>query len=117
MATATLPPGSLQRVVCAGLVRLLKGDDSGRQIRRASRDEPALQGEVFYPSQGSYRKSDNRASKAVGSTPGDLYGLSARTRQGSNPLFKAQQESAAGIVVRRQARLVRHSKAERRSNG
>jgi len=25
----------------------------GRQIRRASRDEPALQGEVFHPSEGS----------------------------------------------------------------
>jgi len=88
----------------------------GRQIRRASWDEPALQGEVSHPSEGSYRKSDNRASKAVGSTPGDLLGLSARTGQGSNPLSKARQESAAGIIARRQARLVRHSKAERRSN-
>src|SRR3990172_2574255 len=55
----------------------------GRQIRRASRDEPALQGEVSHPSEGSNRKSDNRASKAVGSTPGDLCGVSARTRQNS----------------------------------
>lgn len=43
--------------------------------------------------------------------------MSARTGQGSNPLLRTQQESAAGIVARRQTRGVealQSRKAEQR---
>ena len=88
------------------------GENAGRpyreaDMRRDARDEGATQPEVLQLS-NAFRRSDGYAWKATGNTPGDPPDAPQGESQPQGRL-NGRRKSAEGIVVRWQARLVRHS--------
>ena len=61
-------------------------------------------------------RSGRCAAKAVRLTSGDLHRVPVSGLSESQDFLTTVQKSAKGKVGKRQARLVRHSNAERRSN-
>jgi len=72
--------------------------------------------EVLHPPRGVLYKSGVCARNVLGLTLGDLLAVRRSGLRPGEPGLTGRQKSAEGIVGPRQARLVRHPKAERRGN-
>ena len=102
----------------------LKGAQSKRAGRRTgtgyevwpTRDERTRDGEVLHPHGGVLYKSGAYAPNVLGLTLGDLPTVRTRGLRPGGPGLSGRQKSAEGILGPRQARLVRHPRAERRGN-
>jgi hypothetical protein len=102
----------------------LKEAQSNRAGRRTgtgyevwpTRDERARDCEVLHPQGGVLYKSGVYARNVLGLTLGDLSAVRTRGLGPGRPGLSGRQKSAEGILGPRQARLVRHPKAERRGN-
>ena len=81
-----------------------------------TRDERARDREVLHPQRGVPYKSGVYAPNVLGLTLGDLPAVRRSGLRPGGPGLTGRQKSAEGIVGSRQARLVRHPKAERRGN-
>lgn len=81
-----------------------------------TRDERARDREVLHPQRGVLYKSGAYARNVLCLTLGDLSTVQSSGLKSGEPDLTGRQKSAEGILGPRQARLVRHPKAERRGN-
>jgi hypothetical protein len=81
-----------------------------------TRDERARDREVLHPQRGVLYKSGVYAPNVLCLTLGDLPIVRRCGLRPGEPGLTGQQKSAEGILGPRQARLVRHPRAERRGN-